>query len=104
MNINKKYFEGKYIETNENNVEYIINLLYDEGYVWSNNPSHRSYTLSKCKAYINSNRLIYIIFKSDCFYFFEHRNMDNLNVYTYININVYLREQKLKRILKSNDY
>ena len=91
---------GKYIEINENNVEYIINLLYSKGYKWSiTGNNDLEIVLLNYKHYINKDKKSYMRFAYNSFFVFDINPPNNQEYY---NINKYLREEKLKRILKSN--
>jgi len=87
--------KGKYIEINENNVEYIINLLYSKGYSW------REFDIEKIlihiKCYMGINGYLYIKFLSQKSFIVS--SWVSINYIKY-DINHILREYKLKRILK----
>jgi len=90
---------GKYIEIDRNNIEYVITLLYSIGYEWTIGKC-LNHTLDGYKNFTNETGKSYIrIHINDDQFIFLHHIPDD-NIYTYFNINILLREYKLKRILK----
>jgi len=90
----------KYIEINRNNSKDIITLLYKKGYSWLSGYD-LGLTLHQYKMYINDDGKTYISFynpKSFCF----NKYIDSVEEeYTFFDINILMREDKLKRILKT---
>jgi len=91
MNLN-----GKYIEINKNNAEYIIKFLYSNGHEWTIGTNLID-TLNNYKEFIDVNKVSYIRIDYNQFIFLNYKPDDR---YTYFNINKLIREKKLKRILK----
>ena len=89
---------GKYIKINTNNVKNIICFLYSEGYKWSAYKHDLDYTLEWYYHgnYFNSDGTSYVLFHDENIFVFN----DNSASYEYFNIHKYLRDEKLKRILK----
>jgi len=89
---------GKYIIFNKNNTETIVKFLYSKGYSWASTIGHDlEQTLEVFKMTMdNCYEEKYIQFKNNLFYF-----NNQIPPLKYINIKLLIREDKLKRILKT---
>jgi len=87
---------GKYIIANENNAKDIILLLYRKGYSFICG-YELTFALDQYKLYFNYKTELYIIFFNSLHFTFNSYKEDG---YTYFDVNILLRENKLKRILK----
>ena len=92
--------EGKYIIINRNQMRMALDLLYREGYTWN----LRDYSNEYVKDWLitNYNKIFIVSRKNKRLYFYSDTDMmnKNENCLQQLNINIFLREYKLKRILK----
>ena len=89
--------DGKYIKLDSNNVESVIKLLYDNGHCWLYGVvTDLESTIKMAIRNIKERNYTYLIFVGETF-FFQSIIEDNIE---FFDINKYLREYKLKRILK----
>ena len=98
---------GKYIEINIINFKSVLNYLHNENYIWGDNYVYYSKeSIDEITKYVKNNtkhnKKTLIKFKETSFLFSS--NVRDIEDFEYLNINIFLREEKLKRILKSNDY
>jgi len=89
--------DGKYIKLDSNNVESVIKFIYKNGYNWIYEDKTKIDVVLKTAIHnINVRNYTYIMFNCNSFYFqwMVEKNFE------FFDINKYLREYKLKRILK----
>ena len=93
---------GKYIIVNEKNLKQIITYLFSLGYIWRNTIYVKS-AIHWAKDYMMNREILYITIDKNMINFehyeflFEEYIFKN---YKFVDINILLREYKLKRILK----
>jgi len=88
--------EKTYIKINKSTVEYTLKFIYKEGYGWT----AENYTINYAMSFFELHNYNYVVlFKNKFFTFGNEINFD-IKSYKQFNINKYLREEKLKRILK----
>jgi len=103
MILEGKYIEdclcNKYIEINRNNAEYVLKIIYSKGYKWTSalyniNQTMNYYKLTVCK---------YIKLYDDGIFTLANtiNDVNYLKKFEEFNVNILMREDKLKRILKS---
>jgi len=96
MNLN-----GKYIKVDNNNIRYIIKFLYNNGYQWNDYEYKFNQIIDKINISMSSGwpyKWIHIYEKSIfCLNRFDPSNPTDDEIF---DIMPYIREQKLKRILK----
>jgi len=92
--------DRKYIEINKKNATEVITFLYNKHYFWDlYNVPDFDFTLTSTKNHFddNYNKILYIVFHGNGFEFTSYKP----NICEYVNIKHLIRENKLKRILKT---
>jgi len=87
---------GKYIQLTPQNYKTIIVFLYSKGYHWGDGKIDMNSSIDEMKLHMESYSNLYLTIRKDAFYVYPYE----LDPLEYTNINKYLREEKLKRILK----
>ena len=90
--------EGKYTIINKNNVKTILTFLYRKGYYWCDYSINLYEAICDISEEIDKNEKLYIVI-DDSKYFLYYYDKPTEN--TYINLINFLREDKLKLILKT---
>jgi len=90
---------GKYIIVNKKNYEQIIEILFREGYVYGGDSTDINHVKKNILKYIMSNNNILYIHTTFCKYFYSWNSVKIEDDIT--DANEIIREEKLKRILKS---
>ena len=90
--------EGKYIEIDKNIAERVIRFLYCKGYNWGFYKQELEYTIDNYMEYFNVNEKSFIEFYGDNIFVFRGPQPRDRN--NFINIILYMRKNKLNRILK----
>ena len=89
MNLHRKY-----IKINDKNVEKVINYVYSKGYSWIDS----YYNIDDAINFYNLHKYNFIVLSNNVFGFMNDVSELKLKEH---NIQKYLREEKLKRILKT---
>ena len=98
----KNILDGKYIILNKKNYSYFLSILYNMNYYWEEddpiNPKHHSDLLDIYEFNLLDKIYVYSIGKRLSWWY--NNNIDDDIERTQLNVNVLLRQYKLKRILK----
>jgi len=85
--------EGKYIIIDKKNYKQVIPFLYREGF-----SNFDKFYVESVTKYLNNNNILYVRMSGNNIY--SYFNKVSIENYDFVDINKYLREEKLKHILK----